>query len=42
MEQQVRQMYVEFDQNRNRFEAEKADLDDLKTLEERIKKSNRT
>lgn len=40
MEEKVKQIYTEFDQKRKQFEAEQADLEDLKTLEERIKKSN--
>lgn len=40
MEEKVQQIYTEFDQKRKQFEAEQADLEDLKTLEERIKKSN--
>lgn len=38
MEENVRMIYNQFDQKRKQFEAEQADLDDLKSLEERIKK----
>lgn len=38
MEERVKQIYTEFDQKRKLFEAEQADLEDLKSLEERIKK----
>lgn len=40
MEEKVKQIYTQFDQKRKKFEAEQADLEDLKTLEERIRKSN--
>jgi hypothetical protein len=38
MEEQVRQVYSEFNEKRTKFEAQQADLHDLKSLEERIKK----
>ncbi|WP_273276001.1 RhuM family protein, partial [Roseivirga sp.] len=38
MEEQVRQVYSEFNEKRIKFEAKQADLHDLKSLEERIKK----
>lgn len=38
MEEQVREIYDEFEQKRKAFEAKKADLEDLKYLEEKIKK----
>lgn len=38
MEEQVKLVYEQFDQNRKEFEAKQADLDDLKFLEEKIKK----
>lgn len=41
MEEKVKQIYTLFDQKRKQFEAEQADLEDLKTLEERIKKSKK-
>lgn len=41
MEEKVKQIYTQFDQKRKKFEAEQADLEDLKTLEERIKKSKK-
>lgn len=37
MEQEVKQIYTEFDERRKKYEAEQADLDDLKSLEEKIK-----
>lgn len=39
MEEKVKQMYTQFDQKRKKFEAEEADLEDLKALEEQIKKN---
>ncbi len=39
MEENVKKIYENFNQKRKRFEAEQADLEDLKVLEERIKKS---
>ena len=41
MEETIKQIYTLFDQKRKQFEAEQADLEDLKTLEERIKKSKK-
>lgn len=41
MEESVRKIYHQFDQKRKQFEAEQADLEDLKSLEERIKKSKK-
>lgn len=41
MEEKVKQIYTLFDQKRKQFEAEQADLEDLKTIEERIKKSKK-
>lgn len=41
MEEKVKQIYTLFDQKRKQFEAEQADLEDLKNLEERIKKSKK-
>jgi hypothetical protein len=41
MEEKVKQIYFQFDQKRKQLEAEQADLEDLKTLEERIKKSKK-
>lgn len=41
MEEKVKQIYTLFDQKRKQFEAEQADLEDLKTLEERIIKSKK-
>ena len=38
MEENVRMIYNEFDQKRKQFEAEQVDLEELKTLEEQIKK----
>lgn len=38
MEEKVREEYDQFDQKRKEFEAKQADLDDLKHLEEKIKK----
>ncbi len=38
MEEQVKLVYEQFDKNRKEFEAKQADLDDLKFLEEKIKK----
>jgi hypothetical protein len=37
MESQVKEIYTEFDARRKKFEAEQADLEDLKAIEERIK-----
>ncbi len=41
MEEKVKQMYTQFDQKRKQFEAEEADLEDLKALEEQIKKNKK-
>jgi hypothetical protein len=41
MEENVRRIYNQFDQKRKQFEAEQADLEDLKTLEEKVKKSKK-
>ncbi len=41
MEEKVRGIYDQFDQKRKQFEAEKADLEDLRSLEEQIKKSKK-
>lgn len=41
MEESVRKIYHQFDQKRKQFEAEQADLEDLKSLEERVKKSKK-
>ena len=41
MEEKVRGIYDRFDQKRKQFEAEKADLEDLRSLEEQIKKSKK-
>lgn len=38
MEEKVKKIYVDFDQKRKLYEAQQADLEDLKALEERIKK----
>jgi len=38
MEEQVKLVYKEFDKNRKEFEAKQADLDDLKLLEDKLKK----
>ncbi len=40
MKNKVNNIYDQFDQQRKKFEAKKADLEDLKTLEETIKKRN--
>jgi hypothetical protein len=41
MEEKVRGIYDQFDQKRKQLEAEKADLEDLRSLEEEIKKSKK-
>ena len=41
METHVRKVFDQFDEKRKQFEAEQADLEDLKALEEQIKKSNK-
>ena len=41
MEENVRRIYNQFDQKRKQFEAEQADLEDLKALEEKVKKSKK-
>jgi len=41
MEEQVKQIYSEFDDKRRQFEAEQADLADLKALEEQVKNSKK-
>ncbi|NUM41291.1 MAG: hypothetical protein HUU45_06600 [Leptospiraceae bacterium] len=38
MEKQVKLIYEEFDQKRKTFEAQQSDLDDLKNIEEKIKR----
>jgi hypothetical protein len=39
MEQEVKQIYTQFDDRRKKFEAKQADMEDLKSLEEHIKKN---
>ena len=41
MEEQVKQIYSEFDNKRRQYEAEQADLADLKALEEKVKNSKK-
>lgn len=41
METHVRKVFDQFDEKRKQFEAEQADLEDLKALEEQIKKSKK-
>jgi hypothetical protein len=41
MEENVRMIYNQFDQKRKQFEAEQADLEDLKALEEKVKNSKK-
>lgn len=38
MEEKVKLVYEQFDKNRKEFEAKQDDLDDLKLIEEKIKK----
>jgi hypothetical protein len=41
MEGKVKKIYTQFDDRRKKYEAEQADMDDLKSLEEQIKKERR-
>jgi hypothetical protein len=41
MEGKVKKIYTQFDDRRKKYEAEQADMDDLKSLEEQIKKQRR-
>lgn len=41
MEEKVRQVYAHFDQKRKAFEAKQADLEDLKAMEEQVKKAKK-
>jgi hypothetical protein len=41
MEEKVRGIYDQFDQKRKQIEAKIADLEDLRSLEEQIKKSKK-
>lgn len=41
MEKEVKQLYTQFDDRRKKHEAEQADIEDLKSLEEHIKKNKK-
>lgn len=41
MEGKVKKIYTQFDDRRKKYEAEQADMDDLKSLEEKIKKQRK-